>query len=125
MTDRGPIFTSAFWSALCYHSRIKRRLSTAFHPQTDGQTERVNQVIERYLRCYVGENQAVWPALLKEAQFACNRARNATIGISPVEALLGYIPDFQISPYELEDKLSRGEVPAAKDRIEKLYQLRQ
>jgi len=57
VSDRGSIFTSALWSALCFHMRIKRRLSTAFHPQTDGQTERANQTLEFYLRCFVGEEQ--------------------------------------------------------------------
>src|SRR5436189_5253164 len=123
VSDRGSLFTSAFWSALCYHSRVKRRLSTAFHPQTDGQTERMNQILEHYLRCYVGDNQAAWPALLRQAQYACNRARNATTGISPSEALLGFQPDFRI---DLEAELPQeGEmVPAAKDRVEKLHVLR-
>ncbi len=50
VSDRGPQFTSKFWSALCYHLKIKQRLSTAYHPQTDGQTERQNQTMEQYLR---------------------------------------------------------------------------
>ena len=58
VSDRGSIFTSAFWSALCYHSKIKRRLSTAFHPQTDGLTERQNQVLEQYLRTFADAKQA-------------------------------------------------------------------
>ena len=53
ISDRGSVFTSKFWSALCYHLRIRRGLSTAFYPQTDGQTERQNQVIETWLRAYV------------------------------------------------------------------------
>ena len=52
VSDRGTIFTSEFWSEFCYTARIKRRLSTAFHPQTDGQTERQNQTLEHYLRVY-------------------------------------------------------------------------
>ncbi len=50
VSNRGSQFTSKFWSALCYHLKIKRRLSTAYHPQTDGQTERQNQTLEQYLR---------------------------------------------------------------------------
>ena len=49
VTDRGSLFTSQFWSSLCYFMSIKRRLSTAFHPQTDGQTERQNSTMEAYL----------------------------------------------------------------------------
>ena len=49
VTDRGSLFTSKFWSLLCYFLGIKRRLSTAFHPQTDGQIKRQNNTIEAYL----------------------------------------------------------------------------
>ena len=52
-SDRGPQFASHFWSQLCSRLGIARRLSTAFHPQTDGQTERFNAVMEQYLRSYV------------------------------------------------------------------------
>ena len=53
VSDRGSVFTSKFWSSLCYFLEIKRRLSTAFHPQTDGQTERQNSTMEAYLRAFV------------------------------------------------------------------------
>src|SRR5436189_2158673 len=50
--DGGSVFTSKYWGTICYHLAMKRRVSTAFHPQTDGQTERMNQNLESYLRCY-------------------------------------------------------------------------
>ena len=53
ITDRGSLFTSKFWSLLCYFLGIQRRLSTAFYPQTDGQTERQNSTMEAYLRAFV------------------------------------------------------------------------
>ena len=53
VTNKGSLFTSKFWSSLCYFLGIKRRLSTAFHPQTDGQTKRQNSTIEAYLRAFV------------------------------------------------------------------------
>ena len=49
VTDRGSLFTSKFWSSLCYFLGVKRRLSTTFHPETHGQTERQNSTIEAYL----------------------------------------------------------------------------
>ena len=49
VTNRGSLFTSKFWSSLCYFLGVKRRLSTAFHPQTDGQTKRQNSTMEAYL----------------------------------------------------------------------------
>ena len=48
VTDRGSLFTSKFWSSLCYFLGIKRKLLTAFYPQTDGQTERQNSTMEAY-----------------------------------------------------------------------------
>ena len=57
VSDRGSLFTSQFWSDFCYEARVKRRLSTAFHPQTDGQTERANQTLEQYIRCYCNDDQ--------------------------------------------------------------------
>ena len=53
ISDREAIFTFKFWSSLCYFLGIKRRLSTTFHPQTDGQTERQNSTMEAYLRAFV------------------------------------------------------------------------
>ena len=53
ITNQGSLFTSKFWSLLCYLLEIKRRLSTAFHPQTDGQTERQNSTMEAYLKVFV------------------------------------------------------------------------
>jgi transposase InsO family protein len=122
VSNRGPIFTSKFWSKLCYLSYIKLRLSTAFHPQTNGQTERVNQTLEHYLRCFIDEQQTNWPSLLPTAEFACNNAHNATTGFSPFEVLLGYAPDFRL---RTEDGTASGEIPAAKARVEKLNDVHQ
>ena len=57
VTDRGSFFTSKFWSSLCYFLGIKRRQSTAFHTQTDGQTKRQNSTIEAYFRVFVNFKQ--------------------------------------------------------------------
>lgn len=57
ISNRGSVFTSKFWSSLCFYLSVKRRLSTAFHPQTDGQTESQNQTLEHYLRCYCNYRQ--------------------------------------------------------------------
>ncbi len=53
VTDQGSLFTSKFWSSLCYFLGIKRKLSTAFYLQTDGQTERQNSTIEMYLKAFI------------------------------------------------------------------------
>ena len=53
VTDKGSLFTSKFWSSLYYFLGVKQRLLIAFHPQTDGQTERQNSIMEAYLRAFV------------------------------------------------------------------------
>ncbi|KAL1957302.1 hypothetical protein VTO42DRAFT_6210 [Malbranchea cinnamomea] len=57
VSDRGPIFMSEFWSELCFHLRVKRNLSTTYHPQTDGRTEIQNRTLETYLRLYCNHRQ--------------------------------------------------------------------
>ena len=58
VSDRGSTFTSSYWGTLCAYLATRRLFSTAFHPQTDGQTERMNQTLECYLRCYVNYQQS-------------------------------------------------------------------
>ena len=67
-------------------------MSTAFHPQTDGQTERLNQTLEQYLRCYIDQEQDNWVSLLPLAQFAYNSAENSTTKVSPFYVNYGYNP---------------------------------
>lgn len=122
VSDRGSLFTSKLWSKLAYLSNTKLRLSTAFHPQTDGQTERANQTLEHYLRCFIDEQQTNWPKLLATAMYACNNSYNATTGMTPAEVLLGYSPDFRI---RVEDDTIVEGVPAARARIDKLQRLRE
>ena len=92
VTDRGSLFTSKFWSSLCYFLGIKQRLSTAFHPQTDGQTEKQNSTIEVYLQAFVNFDQNNWAKLLPIAEFAYNNAKNASINFTPFELNCGYHP---------------------------------
>ena len=78
ISDRGPTFVSNFWQSLTAQLGVKHKLSTAYHPQTDGQTERLNQTLEQYLRCYVNFEQNNWVTLLPMAQFAYNSHKNET-----------------------------------------------
>ena len=92
VTDRGSLFTSKFWSLLCYFLSIKRRLSTAFHPQTDGQIKRQNSTMKAYLRAFVNFEQNDWARLLPMAEFAYNNTKNASIRHMPFELNCGYHP---------------------------------
>ncbi len=80
VSDWGSDFTSKFWSSLCYFFGIKQRLSTTFHPQTDGQTERQNSTMKAYLRAFVNFEPNDLARLLLMAEFTHNNAKNASTG---------------------------------------------
>ena len=90
VSDKSSLFTSKFWSLLCYFVGIKRRLSTVFQPQTDGQTECQNSTIEVYLLAFINFKQNDWARLLPMAEFAYNNAKNASTGHTPFELNCGY-----------------------------------
>ncbi|SJL16294.1 uncharacterized protein ARMOST_19814 [Armillaria ostoyae] len=69
ISDRGPQFVSKFMTELYKLLDIKQNASTAFHPQTDGQTEHVNQEVEKYLRIFINHQQTDWTDWLPLAEF--------------------------------------------------------
>jgi transposase InsO family protein len=83
VSDRDVKFTSAFWKSVCATWGTKQKMSSAYHPQTDGQTERMNRVLEETLRHFVNEKQTNWVELLPMAEFAINNAWNQSIQASP------------------------------------------
>ncbi|OKO99443.1 Transposon Ty3-I Gag-Pol polyprotein, partial [Penicillium subrubescens] len=93
VSDRGPQFVSSFWEIVCERLSIRRRLSTAFHPQTDGATERANQEIERILRVFTTYAQDNWKDLLPIVAVAINNRDAASTGISPFFFTHGYHVD--------------------------------
>ena len=90
VTDWESFFTSKFWSSLCYFLSIKRKLSTAFYLQTNGQTERQNIIMEAYLQAFVNFKQNDWAWLLSIAEFAYNNAKNASINYILFKLNCGY-----------------------------------
>ena len=82
VSDRDPRFTSAFWTSLFELLGTKLRMSTAAHPETDGQTKRVNRVLEDVLRSYAMSFTS-WSAFLPLAEFALNNAVHASTGLTP------------------------------------------
>lgn len=89
ISDRDKLFTSAYWRTLVAQMGIHHKLSTAFHPETDGQTERANQTLEAYLRHYVNNAQDNWVSLLPMAQLALNNHASETTKMTPFLANYG------------------------------------
>ena len=94
VSDRGPQFTSQLWEWILSALKIKPCQSTAFHPQLDGQTERVNQIMETYLCCYASSSQDTWLSSLPLAEFAYNNLDNNSAGASPFFVNYGFFQTF-------------------------------
>ncbi|WVZ51931.1 hypothetical protein U9M48_003028 [Paspalum notatum var. saurae] len=90
VSDRGPQFTAKFWKSLHEALGTKLDYSTAYHPQTNGQTERVNQLLEDLLRACVLTYGPNWEDSLPFAEFSYNNIYQASIKMSPFQALYGH-----------------------------------
>jgi len=118
MSDRDRLITSKFWQSFTKQLGTKSKLSTAYHPETDGQTERTIQTLKQYLRFYLNYRQDNWVELLPMAQFAINSAENETTGMTPFYAMYGFQPDAYNHP--IEDKAPSQ---SAKQRVELLKEI--
>jgi len=112
--DRDPKFTSNFWQSLFKTLGTKIALSTAFHPQTDGQTERMNQTLEQMLRTYVNYRQNDWDEHLTAAEFACNNAQQKSTKMTPFFLNYGHHP---LTPATLALEKIESTVQAADDFV--------
>lgn len=83
ISDRGTQFAAELFQNWCDLLGIKSTMTTSYHPQADGQTERTNQTLEQYLRCYVDYNLDDWSRYLSTAEFAYNNAKHESTGYSP------------------------------------------
>jgi len=92
VSDRDSRFTSETWKEFLRLSEIRPRMSTAFHPQTDGQMERLNQTIEAYLRAFISKEQDDWVRLLPMAEFAYNNSTTTGNCMSPFYTNYGFHP---------------------------------
>jgi hypothetical protein len=119
VSDRGPIFTSKFWRAFCSGLGTKLNFSTALHPQTDGQTERVNQVLEQYLRMFLNYQQDNWSQMLDKAEFTYNNAEHASTKMTPFYANYGYHPLDHSGPQTAMAN------PTAQSHLEELKRIQQ
>jgi hypothetical protein len=98
VSDRDAVFTSVMWREIMKSVGTTLNYSTAHHPQTDGQSERVNQCLEQYLRCFVQDCPRKWRRALPMAEFWYNSSVHSSLGCSPFKALYGVDPSFGAMP---------------------------
>lgn len=113
VSDRGKEFCNAFTAELYRLIGTQQKLSTAYHPQTDGQTERVNRVIEDMLRNYVGGKQDDWDEYLAAAEFAINNSYHESIGTTPFRLYTGRDPNLPVT-------VKRANLPNAEKFADKM-----
>lgn len=92
VSDRGPVFTSAFWSEFFSLTGTKLLMSTAFHPQTDGQSQVTTCIICVYLRCLVGDGPRIWLRCLPWAEYCYNTSCQTAIKTTPFQVVYGRLP---------------------------------
>lgn len=92
VSDRDPIFFSSFWRGVMLHSGTQLHYSSAYHPQTDGQTEVVNRCLEQYLRAFTVDQPSAWVDFLPMAEFWYNTSYHSAAAMSPYQALYGFNP---------------------------------
>jgi hypothetical protein len=118
VSDRDSVFTSKFWEAVMKQLEVNLDRSSAYHPQTDGQTERVNQVLEQYLRTYCSWDQDDWVELLPYAEFCYNNTVHSATKQTPFYAAYGQHPTNNFS-----DAIDKPGTPAAEGWVDTLRQM--
>ena len=113
VSDRDKLFTSKFWVEFTKALGVEHKLSTAFHQQTNGMTERVIQTLKGYLRSYINYKQDDWVEYLPYAEFAYNNAKHASTNLSPFAASYGY--DFNVLPKF--NATTEDSVPSVGERV--------
>jgi hypothetical protein len=120
ISDRDKLFGSKFWTSLMNQMGVKRKMSTAYHPQTNGQTERANQTVKQYLRFYMNYQQDNWVNLLPMAQYAYNDATHEATGETPFFLNSGYETTINNEPRM--DEYPADLAQTSKDNIRQLHQ---
>ena len=99
LSDQGPQFAAEFMQELNTILGIQTKLSTAYHPQTNGQTERLNQDVKQYLRLFVSQRQNDWPEWITCAKFTYNNKVHSATKVSPFYANYRRHPRMGIEPW--------------------------
>ena len=118
ISDRDTRFASTFTRELCRCTGVRQNISTAYHPQTDGQSERTNQWLEQYLRIFVNHRQDDWARWLPIAQYVHNAWPSSTTKVPPFELIMGYTP----RAHQIKNT---PKLPTLQARIEHVRQVRQ
>ncbi|KAI5116973.1 hypothetical protein M0805_002060, partial [Coniferiporia weirii] len=118
ISDRGPQFTSLVFQTLCTHLRIKSKLSMAYHPQTDGQTEQANQEVEAYLRIYCRTAPHAWADSLTDLEFSHNIQTHSVTKTSPFTIMMGY------NPIPIPSVIEDTDLPSLSQRLRLLTSIR-
>ncbi|GAA5820578.1 hypothetical protein JCM3770_007164 [Rhodotorula araucariae] len=92
VSDRDKLFTGRFWRSLHARLGVQLQMSTSFHPETDGRSERTNKTVVQILRQYVSREQRNWVAALSLAKYAVNTAVHDSTGQAPFNLVLGFRP---------------------------------
>jgi transposase InsO family protein len=117
ISDRDTRFTSQFFKELCAQLEIKQNMSSVYHPQTDGQSERTNQMVETILRIFCNHQQDNWADWLKVAQYMINSRPSSTTKKPLYELWMGFIP-------RTHQPMHVGNVPAIEERKSQLLEAR-
>ena len=107
VSDRDGRFISHFWDTMVDLMQSKKHMSTSFHPQTDGQTERMNRALEETLRHFVCYNQGDWDSHLQMAAFAINNSYHASTQTTPFMLTKGYHPRMPDPVTALTDRIQK------------------
>jgi hypothetical protein len=102
VSDKDKVFTGHFWTELLKLMGITLNLTTTYHPQTDGKSERVNQCLEMFLRCAAYQTPRKWTKWLAQAELWYNTSYHSSLQCSPFKALYGYDPNMIAAPANFE-----------------------
>lgn len=118
LSDRGPQFSSQVFREIAKLLGIKTIRSTAYHPQTDGETERVNQELEVYFRIFCSNNPETWKQLNPLMEFCHNQRVHSVTKKSPFYLMIGY------EPTDIPVAFNRTHAPTAEQRLKELSEAR-
>ncbi|GMI64497.1 hypothetical protein HRI_000119000 [Hibiscus trionum] len=119
ISDKDKIFTSLFWKELMKKLGTVSHLSSSYHPETDGQTERLNKYLEQYLRSICFLKPHTWATWLPQAEWWYNSNFQTALGLTPFEALYGYKPN-QLNWSEDSTVQSVNEILASREHTRQL-----